>query len=176
MTTLAELLARLNGVDPKMPLVFATADGEVGAGYHVTELRHSISKGIDCGGNVETWKDAKLQLLDGPGSTPMTVGTFTNIVQKSLSALPELRDASLMVEFGHNNEQLAIMSLHGPDISEETVALFLGDARAVCKPAIRSKRGLEDQGRCGESAVTSSQVSSRCGAGFVAQDATACCA
>ncbi len=176
MTTLADLLARLNGVDRKMPLVFATADGEVGAGFHVTELRHSISKGIDCGGNVETWEDAKLQLLDGSGSTPMTVGTFTKIVQKSLSALPQLRDAPLMVEFGHNNEQLAIMSLHGPDISEESVALFLGDARAVCKPAIRSKRGLEDRGRCGESAVTSSQVSSCCGAGFVAQDATACCA
>lgn len=175
MITFAELLTRLQSQDPIKPLAFTTADGEIGAGYHVTELRHSISKGIDCGGNVETWEDAKLQLLDGQGPTHMTVGKFTNIIQKSLSAMPELRNASLLVEFGHNNEQLALMSLHGPEVSDETVELFLGDARAVCKPAIRSKREVKDQDGCCGSVISSPQKSSCCEAVTASQDSTACC-
>lgn len=172
MITFVELLARLQSQDPIKPLIFKTSDGKIGAGYHITELRHSISKGIDCGGNIETWEDAKLQLLDGQGSTHMTVGKFTNIIQKSLSAMPELRNAPLLVEFGHNNEQLALMSLHGPEVSDETVELSLGGARAVCKPAIRSKRDVEDQGECCGSTITSPQKSSCC----EAVTATACCA
>ncbi|PJI92000.1 hypothetical protein BC777_0841 [Yoonia maricola] len=175
MITFDELLKRLQSQDPIKPLVFITADGEIGAGYHVTELRHSISKGIDCGGSIETWEDAKLQLLDGPGSTHMTVGKFTNIIQKSLSALPELRNTPLMVEFGHNNEQLVLMSLHGPEVSDETVALSLGDVRAVCKPAVRRKRDVEDQGGCCGTAIPSPQKSSCCDAVTATQDATACC-
>ncbi|MEP4339791.1 MAG: DUF6428 family protein, partial [Roseobacter sp.] len=140
MITFAELLTRLQRQDPIKPLVFTTEDGEIGAGYHVTELRHSVSKGIDCGGNVETWEDAKLQLLDGRGSEHMTVGKFNDIIEKSLSTVPELRNAPLLVEFGHSNERLTIMSLHGPEISDAAVVLSLDDARAVCKPTTPSGR------------------------------------
>ncbi|MEP4197090.1 MAG: hypothetical protein ABJL99_15800 [Aliishimia sp.] len=46
--TLAELLDRLQEQDPMKPLVFTSGDGEIGIGFHITELRHSTSKGIDC--------------------------------------------------------------------------------------------------------------------------------
>lgn len=141
MPTLAELLVDLKGHDPEKPLVFVTKEGEIGPGYHVTELRHSVSQGIDCGGNIESWQDAKLQLLDGQGSTHMNVGKFKKIVEKSLSALPGLGNVPLLVEFGHNNATLTLMSLSAPEDAQGNVLIRLGEARAVCKPAQR-KRGL----------------------------------
>ena len=176
MITFAELLARLQRQDPLKPLVFKSQDGEIGAGYHVTELRHSVSKGIDCGGNLETWEDAKLQLLDGQGTTHMTVGKFSGIIERSLKALPALKDAPLLVEFGHNNERLTLMSLHGPEASDATVVLFLGDARAVCKPAIRHSHAVAAQDSCCEPVAASPQKSACCAAAPSTQEAAACCA
>lgn len=175
MITFSELLASLQNQDPMKSLVFTSEDGEIGAGYHVTELRHSVSTGIDCGGNVETWEDAKLQILDGQGSEHMHVGKFSDIIEKSLSVLPQLRDVPLLVEFGHNNERLTIMSLHGPEISDAAVVLSLGDARAVCKPAMRSGRAVNEKDTCCESGMHSPQTSSCCGASTTSQGAMACC-
>jgi len=175
MITFGELLASLQSQDPTKPLIFISEDGSIGAGYHVTELRHSVSTGIDCGGNIETWEDAKLQLLDGQGSEHMPVGKFSDIIEKSLSDLPQLGNVPLLVEFGHNNEELTIMSLHGPEISGADVVLSLGNARAVCKPAMRHGRAVEKQGECCESATTSPQKSRCCGAPTVLQSTAACC-
>lgn len=135
MKTLSGLLHDLQLQDPALPLVFVTEDGEISTGYHVTELRHSASKGIDCGGNTEAWQEAKLQLLDGRGSTHMRVGKFCSIVSKSLSAMPELKQASLSVEFGHDNAELRNMSLSSPERFGDRVVIALGNKRAVCKPA-----------------------------------------
>ena len=65
MTTFSELVSQLQAVDPALPLIFKTKQGAIGAGYHVTELRHAHAKGIDCGGNIQTWQEARLQLMDG---------------------------------------------------------------------------------------------------------------
>lgn len=148
MTTVANLLTDLQNQDPAHPLIFMTDEGEIGAGYHVTELRHSFSKGIDCGGNIESWQETRLQLLDGQGVTHMSVGKFGNIVKKSLSSLPELADAPLLIEFGHGNNGLTLMSLDAPEVQGDTVVLRLGDARAVCKPAQRTKSTEGNLGEC----------------------------
>ena len=160
MTTFAHLLADLEKQDPTIPLVFVTDEGEIGAGYHVTELRHSTSKGIDCGGNIETWQETRLQLLDGQGSAHMSVGKFSGIVKESLSALPELAQAPLLAEFGHNNNGLTLMSVSSPILRGETVVIRLGDAHATCKPVHRNM-GIEREANscCGDTANSSDKTS-----------------
>lgn len=148
MKTLSGLLHDLQLQDPALPLVFVTKDGEISTGYHVTELRHSVSKGIDCGGNTEEWKEAKLQLLDGRGSTHMRVGKFCSIVSKSLSAMPELKHASLSVEYGHDNTDLRHMSLSGPERHGDRVLIELGNKRAACKPVERVRHHGDGTSHC----------------------------
>ncbi|MEP0942499.1 MAG: DUF6428 family protein [Rhizobiaceae bacterium] len=148
MTTFANLLSDLQSQNPASPLIFATDAGAIGAGYHVTELRHSLSKGIDCGGKIETWQEARLQLLDGQGSEHMSVGKFSSIVEKSISAMPVLADAPLLIEFGHNNNALKLMTARTSESDGDSVVMRLDDAHAVCKPAVRLMGGLEDQDAC----------------------------
>ena len=164
MTTFSKLLVGLQAMDPALPLIFRTQHGEIGAGYHVTELRHSHSKGIDCGGNIQSWQEARLQLLDGYGGEHMSVGKFNTIVEKSLKAVPELKDAELLVEFGHNNSELSLMAIGSPEVDEDGVVIFLGEARAICKPAQMSVQ------------LDEPAAASCCGGGKASTGASSCCA
>jgi len=160
MQTLSNLLALLEPLDPSHPLVFTAPEGEVSPGYQVTELRHLTLKGIDCGGNIEGWSEARLQLLEGRGTTYMTVGTFRGIAAKSLFALPELADVPLLVEYGQGNAELRTLSLHPPQQIGARVQIALGEMQAVCKPAARASAAL---------------TSSCCGTSAPAQASAGCC-
>ncbi|WP_298975462.1 DUF6428 family protein [uncultured Roseobacter sp.] len=174
--TLSGLLNDLQLQDPALPLVFETKDGEISPGYHVTELRHSASKGIDCGGNIESWQEAKLQLLDGRGAKHMSVGKFRSIVSKSLSAMPELKHVSLRVEFGNDNTDLCLMSLESPKHRGDRVVIGLGNTRAVCKPAEKAWRGVSGSGQCCGSEEVSAKPSSCCSTSKVPEGVSSCCA
>lgn len=137
----AYLLTRLKSQEAVLPLVFEFDGKPIGAGYHVTELRHSNSTGIDCGGVVESWQEARLQLLDGHGDGYMSVGKFTAILEKSIAKLPMLSDAELLVEYSPNNLGLKLMALDDPVVRDGQVSLSLRNSKAVCKPA---KRKLSD--------------------------------
>ncbi len=135
--TFANLLNQLKSHDPTLPLVFQSQEGDIGAGYHVTELRQNSSVGIDCGGTIERWEDARLQLLDGQGGRHMSVGKFSKILEVSLQRMPELADLPLQVEYAPKNLGLRLMSLGDPVAGDEAVVVALGDQAAQCKPAAR---------------------------------------
>ncbi|WP_299741157.1 DUF6428 family protein [uncultured Roseobacter sp.] len=176
MKTLSGLLHDLQLQDPSLPLVFETKEGEISPGYHVTELRHSSSRGIDCGGNIEAWQEAKLQLLEGLGATHMSVGKFNSIVSKSLSAMPELKHVSLKVEFGHDNKDLRLMSLSSPEHRGNHVVIRLGSIRAVCKPTETARREEGRIGQCCKREETSANPSSCYSTTKLLESANSCCA
>lgn len=138
MITLPDLIALLRAHPHDTPLVFASEAGDIGAGYHVTELRHSASTGIDCGGTIEAWPEVRLQLLDGTGRTHMPAGKFLGILERSLKALPALAEAPVIVEFAHANRGLRLMLPEAPQAEDGRLVLRLNETRAVCKPAERS--------------------------------------
>ncbi|MQY42490.1 hypothetical protein GG681_07530 [Epibacterium sp. SM1969] len=174
MNTLLELMTQLQRHDPNAPLVFATAAGEIAAGYHVTELRHYHAKGIDCGGRIDTWQEARLQLLDGAGETHMRLAKFLDILEKSITALPELKHAALQVEFGHNNAELRLMSLEALTLQRGRVVLQLGETRALCKPA-QQKNAARDNSCCRD-AEAFARVSSCCVPNGARRPTAQCCA
>ncbi len=171
--TFTALLSSLEPFDATAPLVFKIDDRIIGAGYHVTELRHSMSTGIDCGGNVDRWQEARLQLLDGTGDTHMSVGKFRDIVTKSLGRLPELAQIPLLVEFAPDNAGLKLMLLEDPVLQDGQVTLRLRDSKAVCKPAQRNGAlSAPSDACCG---VTPS-ASACCGSNTPPTAPVACCA
>lgn len=133
-----ELQAELDQFDPNLPLTFTLGDFAVGSGYHVTELRLSHSTGVDCGGNKETWKEARLQVLDGTGGDRMRLEKFSGILKTCVEALPELETAELKIEFSPGNAGLRVLDFSAPALVNGRVEISLKDIAAVCKPAQRA--------------------------------------
>lgn len=130
---LGELLHVLTGT-PDHKLTFRSSEGDIGSGYHVTELKQASIKSIDCGGRTSQWQETVLQLLDGSGGTHMTVGKFIAIARKSEDALPGLSEMPLFFEYAPHNEGLRRMKVVGLDVQDQRAVILLGDDKAVCKP------------------------------------------
>lgn len=155
--TLLDLLNQLDAALADTRLVFATAEGPILPGYHVTELRRLDATGIDCGGVVTSWREVVVQLLDGTGRDYMTVGKFRGILSKSFDRVDGLASAPMRVEFAHENQGLGMFIVADTDMREGVVTVTLAPDHAVCKPKLRALDTI---------------TASCCGAG---QDRVACC-
>lgn len=154
------LLETLDTLPGDAPLVFATPDGEIGDGYHVTEFKLAHVTGIDCGARLSNWSEATLQLLDGAGGGHMRTGKFAGILRQSIGKVSGLGEAPLQVEFAHGNSGRRIYRPATPELAEGRVLVALRDTRAHCKPALDRKIALGSSAGC-------------CGSG--AAEAAACC-
>ncbi|MEL7105232.1 MAG: DUF6428 family protein [Pseudomonadota bacterium] len=133
--TLNAFLAALDTAMPEAGVVFATEDGPVGAGYHITELKHARVDSIDCGGHRSGWDEAAVQVLDVFGDAPMPVERLRAIVTRSLGAIPALAEAPVHIEFGHRNQSLSRYDIAGLQVDDHLVQISMVRARATCKPA-----------------------------------------
>ncbi len=136
MTTLTDLLTDLKTLDPDLPLVFATNAGEIGGGYHVTELKRAEINSIDCGGTLSAWVETNLQLLDGSGRDHMKVGKFIAIAERSLAAVDGLAEGQLAFEYSPENIGLHRYSAAEIRSLPDKVLLHLSEDRAACKPSL----------------------------------------
>ena len=91
MTTARELIAALEALDPDAALGFATDTGEIGGRYHITELKLSEIRSIDCGGRESRWSEAAMQLLDGHGAGWMAAGKVVAILKRSVTGASRCR-------------------------------------------------------------------------------------
>jgi hypothetical protein len=139
-TTLLALTADLDQAAPDQPLIFVTDEGDIGPGYHVTELKHLAVNSIDCGGQRSSWDEAQLQLLDGRDGTHMSVGKFVTIAQRSMAAVGGLGEVPLSVEYAPQNQGLHRYHIGKTTPASDGLRLSLLPDAALCKPA--SKFGL----------------------------------
>lgn len=146
--TLDDLLSLTGKLPAELPLVFATDDGPIGAGYHVTELKLANIVGIDCGARTSAWSETVLQLLDGHGSTHMPVGKFAGILAQSVRKVDGLGANPTFVEFGHRNSGIQVFEPAEPELHGKTVTLRLKPVRAHCKPAMEARQAGARSG-CG---------------------------
>ena len=149
--TLGQLIEALEAF-PEHALVFRSSDGDIGGGYHVTELKQASIKSIDCGGRTDQWVETIVQLLDGDHGTHMAVGKFISIARKSEAALQGLSEAPLMIEFSIGNHNLHRKTVTGIDADDDRVTVKLGNLSATCKPLVDWKNAMAIS--CCEPAVT----------------------
>ncbi len=142
--TLGQLMETFKPLADGAGVVFETSEGEIGAGYHVTELKLAHFDSIDCGGNRHRWSEAHLQLLDAPGSDHMRAGKFSGILRKSVDTISELRDAPFYVEFALENKGIERFRIEDVEVDDSRIAIALEPGRAACKPAMAS--GAKDNG------------------------------
>lgn len=149
--TINDFLQTLADNPADAPVVFTTKQGEIGGGYHVTELKLAHITGIDCAARRDEWAEASIQLLDGGGGTHMAVGKLSNILAQSKKHVKGLGEADMHFEFAHNNAGLQRYSMHSSITANGRVEIQLDTQRAVCKPA-QDSVSISGSGCCGDSA------------------------
>ncbi len=156
MTMASDMIAELAALDPDLPLGFASEAGEIGGGYHITELKLAQIRSIDCGGRESQWVEAQLQLLDGSGGAWITAGKVAAILRRCVGALPDLADAPLSVEFAHGNRGLSRYTAGGLEMRDGRAVVPLVSSAAQCKPAVDmgTFAAASDAGCCGASKQT----------------------
>jgi len=142
------LLETLETLPAEAPLVFATEQGQIGDGYHVTEFKVAHVTGIDCGARFSNWTEASLQLLDGKGDGHMVVGKFAAILKQSIANLSGLGGAPLQVEFAHGNVGKRIYQPGTPELRDGRIIVQLSGTRAHCKPALDMSAALGTPAGC----------------------------
>ncbi len=135
LTTATEVIDALDVLPPDMPVGFVTETGEIGEGYHITELKLAEVRSIDCVGRRADWVEAQLQLLDGSGAGWQGAGKITAVLRRCFAALPDLAEAPLSVEFGHRNHGLSRFALGALELRGDRAVVPLLPAAAQCKPA-----------------------------------------
>lgn len=135
---LNSLLRNLKTAPAQAAIVFTSDAGDIGCGYHVTEFKLSRVTGIDCGGRVNEWQEAAVQLLDGNGGNHMAVSKFTGILEQSIVRVEGLGAAQVHVELSPNNMGLRIYNLQAPEIKGDRVLVRLQAAGAMCKPTLEA--------------------------------------
>ncbi|MDF0600851.1 DUF6428 family protein [Psychromarinibacter sp. C21-152] len=132
--TLDAFLTTLRSADPNLPTRFRTPGGDLGAGFHITELKHADIESIDCGGRRSRFREAVVQVLDGRGPRAMPAGKMAAILARSLTEIPGLGDAPFAVECAPANRGLTRYRADVPRIEDGHLVIALSPEHAVCKP------------------------------------------
>lgn len=149
MATAGDLVTALDGLASDTQVGFATEAGTIGGDYHITELKLADIRSIDCGGRESRWREAALQLLDGNGEGWMSAGKMASILRRCISALPELAEVPLSVEFSHGNRGLGRYTARHPMVRDGRAVVALIGGAAQCKPAVDTDCCTVATGCCG---------------------------
>lgn len=133
MTTLNDLTTQIASHPQDAPLIFETAQGEIGAGFHVTEFKAASINSITCGGDLDAWTETRLQLLDGASGTHMSVSRFGKIAAHSVQKISDLADAPLLIEYAPDNNGLHQYVIGDITHDETGTRVHLTPDHAQCK-------------------------------------------
>jgi len=121
---------------PENRLLFVNRDGDaVHAGYHLTELKAASLQTVDCGGQLNNWKETIVQLWvpPDPAGDYMTAAKFLQIFDKVGGMIPLDLAAEIQVEYG--DENFFPTTYRTKSISNErtTMRVLLEPPEATCK-------------------------------------------
>lgn len=146
-STLDEITVALLAEPEDSALIFEVDGQDIRAGYHVTELGVAEVNAIDCGGRKRHWREAHLQLLDGPANAPtaqehMSVGKFRDIVTKATRGLGLGGDFPVTVDFGLGNGPMLAHDISTVKRSTSgDVRVSLTPRQAMCLPIQEARSG-----------------------------------
>jgi len=134
MTT-EEFISALRSV-PKHPLLFVDFAGHVvHRGYHLTEIKAASFDTVDCGGQINHWRETILQLwvphhADGEY---MTAGKFVKIFDKVSGRVPLDSDAEIRIEYGDENFFPSIYHVRSITHDRDATRVLLEPPATTCK-------------------------------------------
>lgn len=135
-----ELIEALRN-SPGKQLIFANKSGEtVPPGYHLTEIKAANFDTVDCGGQVNHWRETILQLWvpESPEINHMTAAKFLSIFDKVRRLVAIDEEAEVRVEYG--DEIFFPTTYHVGSISRgnDALVVLLQPPATICKARDRA--------------------------------------
>ena len=131
---------------PQNRLLFANHAGDlVPAGYHLTELKTATLDTVDCGGQVNRWKETVAQLWVPPETDDdyMTAGKFLTIFDRVSGMISLDVNTDLRIEYG--DESFFPSTYHVGSVTRDTTEtrVLLEPPETTCKARVRRDCGTE---------------------------------
>lgn len=158
MNSLMQVLSRTD--DLKKDVVFRTAESQIRPDYHLTEVRVAAFSSMDCGGEMDSWNEAQIQLLES-SSDPTESSTYLSaekihaILSKANTILKPELDSRLTIELTTQDGVLGKWQIGHINTKGVSLEIALEPVSAVCKPAIKSMAERSDVGACCAPSVAS---------------------
>lgn len=142
------LLTQL-ALHPSYPVVFILGNSglSIPAGYHLTELKVQQISSIDCGGDVQSWRENSLQLWSPPvksASAPLSAQKFLDIYQIALKHLAIDSSDTVRFEYGAPDQAAISWSVEDIQMQDTQLEIYLQAIQVQCKALSRLEAHLAE--------------------------------
>lgn len=132
-----EFIAKLKEHKGASLLFEYTKGAYAGTNYHLTEIKNVTFETVDCGGNINNWKETHLQLWESPNEIGkeeyMTVDKVIAIIKRVDSINPLWLDTDVKVEFGNEDFPTAMLDIASFKNKNEQLIVQLFSIKTGCK-------------------------------------------
>ncbi len=123
---------------PNKSLVFEYQQGKnVGANYHITEVKNITIDSVDCGAGTDYWKETIIQLWESPTEKDkteyMSAYKAMGILSKVDRIKPMVKDAEVKFEYSNVQFHTAQLFVNDHSVQADTLLLHLGIEKTDCK-------------------------------------------
>ena len=131
-------------------LVFEYREDEfVGANYHITEVKNTIIKSVDCGARSDAWNETIIQLWESPKEIGkrnfMEAGKALSIFEKVDKIYEMDRESEIKFEYSNDNFHKANLEINNVELTSEKLIIKLFVPQTDCKAKglnIKTKKEL----------------------------------
>lgn len=127
-------------------LLFEYAPNQlVGANYHITEVKHLAIDSVDCGSQIDSWKETIIQLWESPNELDkteyMSVYKAMSIFKKVGKIKSFVLDAEVKFEYSNATFNTAQLFVNDFEIQDNNLIIKLAVEKTDCKA--KSTCGVE---------------------------------
>ena len=119
-------------------LIFEYREGEfVGANYHITEVKNTVIKSVDCGGRSDAWNETIIQLWESPKEIGkrnfMEAGKALSILEKVDKIYQMDNEAEVKFEYSNDSFHKANLEIHNIELTSGKLLIKLFVSQTDCK-------------------------------------------
>ncbi|WP_298531653.1 DUF6428 family protein [uncultured Algibacter sp.] len=109
----------------------------VGANYHITEVKHILVDSVDCGSQIDSWRETIIQLWESPNELDkteyMAVYKALAILKKVGGMKPYTSDAELKLEYSNSKFHTTQLFVNDFEIQGKNLIIKLAIEKTDCK-------------------------------------------
>ena len=126
---------------PNRELLFEYQKGSyVAANYHITEVKNTQIKSVDCGGRSDAWNETIIQLWESPKEIGKTEYMRSDKALSILNRVDHIHavDKNARVLFEYSNDQFhkANLEIHNVELTSDKVIIQLFVPQTDCKAKV----------------------------------------
>lgn len=119
----------------------------VAQNYHITEVKHTTIKAVDCGGSMDQWNETIIQLLEPAsynGEPAMSCLKAAGILNKVGKLAAYDQEAVVKFEYGNSNFHTAHLPVEQVLVGDDKIIIQLSTDTTQCKAADACGLSLEE--------------------------------